>query len=191
MIHLVRFAWLTGAAGVAFLLCVPWPEQLGFDPHAIGQGEVWRLASAHLTHLGIAHALINALGFGMVGVLLLEFMPVRGLVFSGAGIAMVIDMVFLLPMFLPMFQAQANFAGFSAILYGLATLAALLVSVKRKIWGLLIASAVVLALASDYFHWRTWDFDIATGTHLVGVACGMVMGAYLISSPRQSARKNS
>ena len=187
MIHLVRFAWLTGAAGVTFLLCVPWPEQLGFDPHAIGQGEVWRLASAHLTHLGIAHALINALGVGMVGVLLLQFMPPRGLVFSVAGTAMVIDAVFLLPMF----QGQANFAGFSAILYGLATLAALLVSVKRKIWGLLIASAVVLALASDYFDWRTWDFDIATGTHLVGVACGMVMGAYLISSPRQSARKNS
>jgi len=185
--HVARFANFAGLSSAVFLLCVPWLERLAYDPDAILAGEVWRLFSAHITHLSVNHAIVNALGFGLAGTALLELVSLRHLFYCAAGTAAAINLVFLMPAL----QSDANFAGFSAILYGLVTLLAVLLSVKRASWGRLIAFGVVVALATDHAGWRSPGFEIATGTHLVGVACGTLFGVYLINSPRHSACRKS
>jgi len=185
--YFTRFAYFAGISGALFLLCLPWVERFGYDPDAIRAGEVWRLLTAHVTHLSANHAILNALGFGLAGAVLLQVASPRQLLFCVAGTVAVIDLVFLIPAL----QSDANFAGFSAILYGLAALAAVLLWVKRMSWGLLIASAVAAALVTDFLGWRSPGFEIATGTHVVGVVCGIFLGVYLINSPRHSALRKS
>lgn len=41
-------------------------EWLRFEREAIGTGEVWRLVTGHLVHLGGAHFMLNAVGLGLV-----------------------------------------------------------------------------------------------------------------------------
>ena len=63
-------AWLF--LGLA-LLCLavqagghPWQELLQYQRTALEKGQLWRLVSAHLVHLGWAHALMNITGLGLV-----------------------------------------------------------------------------------------------------------------------------
>ncbi|HNP36458.1 MAG TPA: rhombosortase [Woeseiaceae bacterium] len=58
-------------AVVAQVLATGAPTLLRFDRAAIRSGEVWRLVSGHLVHLGWSHLLMNVIGlllvFGLVG----------------------------------------------------------------------------------------------------------------------------
>jgi rhomboid family GlyGly-CTERM serine protease len=58
--------------GVCLGLLLPtlWGEAgrlaLRYDREALGQGQLWRLLTAHWVHLGLRHALINILGFALM-----------------------------------------------------------------------------------------------------------------------------
>ncbi len=51
------------------LLGVPATEFLRFDRHGIEDGELWRLASGHVVHLGWPHLLLNLAGLLLVWLL--------------------------------------------------------------------------------------------------------------------------
>jgi rhomboid family GlyGly-CTERM serine protease len=50
-----------------------WQHGLEYQHRAIGDGELWRLISGHLVHLGWEHLLMNLLGLGMIWGLWLRY----------------------------------------------------------------------------------------------------------------------
>ena len=62
--------WLfLGLAGICLLAQTgghPWQDLLQYQRIGLEKGQLWRLFSAHLAHLGWAHALMNLLGLGLV-----------------------------------------------------------------------------------------------------------------------------
>ena len=77
------------------LTAAAWPESLGhlrYDRLALANGEVWRVASAHLVHLNLYHLLVNLFGLVLICELQWGAMPLRhgfGLAgFSGVAIGM-------------------------------------------------------------------------------------------------------
>ena len=67
---------LLGGAAVAILaMALPsaWQNALEYQYRAIGDGELWRLITGHLVHLGRQHLLMNLLGLGLIWALLLRF----------------------------------------------------------------------------------------------------------------------
>jgi rhomboid family GlyGly-CTERM serine protease len=49
-----------------------WQNLMEYQHRAIGEGELWRLFSGHLVHLGWEHLLMNLLGFWLIWSLLLR-----------------------------------------------------------------------------------------------------------------------
>ena len=54
-------------AGVLVLLGDLAGDRLALDRAAVSQGQVWRLLTGHLVHLGPYHAMLNIVGGGMGG----------------------------------------------------------------------------------------------------------------------------
>lgn len=109
-----------------------WPQALlhfRYERAALGGGELWRAASAHLVHLNLMHWLLNAFGMILICELFWRDLPLR----HGAGLlaCAAIGVSALLWYFHP---ALAWYAGLSAILHGLwagCALASVLASVSR------------------------------------------------------------
>ena len=181
MKSLIRFVCLSGVAGAVFLSSVPFVQALGFHPVAIANGEFWRLGTAHLVHLSHLHAMVNALWVGFIGTVLLEEISGRQLLTCALGIVVAIDVVFLLPM--P--HCEVYFAGFSSVLYGLTMLAAILAFKHSKLWSVILGTGVLISFMLGALGWHGWNFDIATGPHLVGTICGMVAGVSLMRPPEK------
>ena len=79
---------LAGMAGLALL--GNWGrEVLRYDRIAIGHGEVWRLVSGHLVHLGWSHFALNGIGLVLICYLvaarfaLRQWLLISGLVIAG------------------------------------------------------------------------------------------------------------
>jgi rhomboid family GlyGly-CTERM serine protease len=64
---------ITALALLAMTLPPDWQQGLEFQYRAIGEGELWRLISGHLVHLGGEHLLMNLLGLWLIWALLLRF----------------------------------------------------------------------------------------------------------------------
>ena len=57
-----------------------WPDgavSLRYDRSALMDGEIWRVMTAHLTHLGLPHLLLNLLGLALICELLWGELPLR------------------------------------------------------------------------------------------------------------------
>ena len=61
---------LSALALLAMLLPPEWQNLLEYQRRAIGEGELWRLFSGHLVHLGWEHLLMNLVGFWLIWALL-------------------------------------------------------------------------------------------------------------------------
>ena len=62
---------LSALALLVMLLPPDWQNLLEYQPRAIGEGELWRLLSGHLVHLGWEHLAMNLAGCGLIWALLL------------------------------------------------------------------------------------------------------------------------
>lgn len=91
----IRGKWLFCLV-VAFiaLMAACWPEGLAhlrYDRAALSNGEMWRIATAHLVHLNVPHLLLNLLGLILICELQWGELPLRhgiGLLgFSAAAIS--------------------------------------------------------------------------------------------------------
>ena len=177
-VRLTRFSVGTAAATAVFLVASLWLEELAFDRSAIFEGELWRLGTSHLTHLDARHALMNAVGVGLVTTVLPEFLRPITLLASALAIAAAISAASVV------LVAESRHAGFSGILHGLAAVAVFALA-KRVPWlaaalGAVLMAGAVTAMAG----WsRPWTTDVAVHTHLAGIAAGTASGVWFRRTP--------
>jgi rhomboid family GlyGly-CTERM serine protease len=135
-------AWLfLGLAGLCLMAQAggqSWQELLEYQRMGLEQGQLWRLFSAHLVHLGWAHALMNLLALGLLIALFGTPISPRVLVLLLAVSALAVDagLWFLHPEIL-------WYVGLSGALHGL--LAGLLLLQwtiwnRRYLWLILLLS---------------------------------------------------
>ncbi len=63
---------ITGLLLLPMLMPSTWQTTLEYQRQAIGNGELWRLVTGHLVHLGWGHLLMNLLGFWLIWQLFLR-----------------------------------------------------------------------------------------------------------------------
>ena len=162
--------------GVLQVLPQAWHLALRYDRQAVLQGELWRLITGHLIHLGWAHWALNAAGLVLYA-LLADTPPrprplLRQVLVLGLGISV------LLMLFMP---TLAHYVGLSGVLYGLFVLA--LWPGVRRIDPLSVAALTTVAawLAGQLIQGparREVDWiggDIIVQAHLFGVVCAVSM----------------
>ena len=169
-----RFFVGTGVAAGLFLFASLWLHDLAFDRAQVFAGEYWRLATSHLTHLDTKHALVNALGVGLVTAMLLEFVRLRTIIASSAALAGTISLVSIA------LCVDVGYAGFSGVLHGLAAMAAFALWNRAPWLAATVAVLLVAGIATALAGWsRPWTADVAIHTHVSGVAVGIALGVWL------------
>lgn len=150
---------------------------LRFQRDAVLDGELWRLVSAHLVHLGPAHALMNLLGLWLIWWLFRSHSQVLSLATLAASmLAMAVGFL--------CFEPDLHwYVGLSGVLHGL--LAAHLVPNAERAPGetLVLATGLGLKLAYEQFLGPLPFTESGAGgpvvvdAHLYGTVGGLCTGA--------------
>lgn len=170
---------------LAALLATFWPEALAhlrYDRSALMDGEIWRIASAHLVHLNPAHLLLNLLGLILLCELQWGELPLRhgyGLL-GFSGVAISAGLWWLHP-------ELAWYAGLSGVLHGLWAGCALYglcftPSLRPKARLLYLGGALLLALkllvefnfGAPANTAQLIGGNVVTASHLYGAVAGAV-----------------
>jgi rhomboid family GlyGly-CTERM serine protease len=135
-------AVLVLAALVVALIGAPAALALRYDRHAILSGEVWRLLTGHLVHLGWAHLALNAAALGCIAALLGELHHVLRWAWLAIASALGVSLGLLLAS-----PQVAWYVGLSGISHGLVAAAALTLARRRDgagwIWLALLVGKLV------------------------------------------------
>lgn len=182
-----RRALLPVAAAVLLLAALQalpahWQQALRYERGAVLRGELWRLWTGHLVHLGWWHLALNAAGLACWAVLADRPPALRTLLGQAAVLAAGISLLFLLLM-----PALAHYVGLSGVLYGLFLLG--LWPGVRRLDPVRIAALCTLGvwLASqrvrgpDPREVALIGGDIIVQAHVFGVACAaalLLVGAW-------------
>ena len=159
-----------------------WLQALRYERGAVLQGELWRLWTGHLVHLGWAHWALNALGL-LVYALLADAPPApRALLRQAAALALGISLLFLL-----LLPQLAHYVGLSGVLYGLFLLA-LWPGVRRLDPVAVAALCTIgawlgaqLVRGPDRHEVALVGGDIIVQAHVFGLACAALM----LAAPRR------
>jgi rhomboid family GlyGly-CTERM serine protease len=161
------------------LLGEPARQAMSFDRGAIGDGQWWRLLSAHFVHLDAAHALLN--GFGLVLMWALfarDYSPWRwAAIYCGSALAVSVGLWFLDP------ELQW-YVGASGVLHGVMTAGTIAHLRRRDLDGWILAIFIVLKLAYEQFAGAlpfAGTADTIVDAHLYGAIGGVVLGLLLKS----------
>jgi rhomboid family GlyGly-CTERM serine protease len=161
---------------------------LRFDSADIWQGELWRLFSGHLVHLGWSHWALNVAGLVLIWALVGEYFKEWQWLLILAGLALLISLGLLV--FNP---ALGWYVGLSGVLHGLLTVGAI-----AQVRCAHSSGYLLLILVAAKLFWEQWagplpGSEISTGgtvivdAHLYGGLSGLLFGALL--KPR--CQKNS
>jgi len=179
--------------GVVLLACLaitasgePASALLRYERDAVMSGEVWRLLTAHLTHLGWSHLGLNALGMALIAWLCGRLMSAAQWLFSGALSAVVIDTGFL-----TLNPELDWYVGLSGVLHGLIVTGLLAQRRARP-----TESHALLALIAAKLAWEQWagalpgsvwtsGGPIVVDAHLYGAAGGLCAAALLHARRRR------
>ena len=164
-------------------------ELLVFSHDKIASGEIWRLWSGHFVHTNYKHLGLNTIGFAIFLSLYTQRIQQTWvylyvlILSSSVGIG--------LYLFSPEIR---EYAGFSAILYGLFTLAAIkYVSLKDYLLGHLVIIAISIKIIWENFNNNINNTSsdlihapVATDAHLYGYASAIVIafGSTLLMKKR-------
>ena len=164
------------------LLGEPARQAMSFDRGAIGDGQWWRLLSAHFVHLDAAHALLN--GFGVVLMWALfarDYSPWRwAAIYCGSALAVSVGLWFLDP------ELQW-YVGASGALHGVMTAGTVAHLRRRDLDGWILAIFIVLKLGYEQLAGAlpfAGTADTIVDAHLYGAVGGVVL-ALLLKSRRE------
>jgi rhomboid family GlyGly-CTERM serine protease len=168
VILIAAVTMLSGDAGM---------EWLRFDRGAIATGELWRLLSGHLTHLGWAHFALNSAGLILVWYLVgTAYSPLRWLLIAAVAIA-TIDMGF---WFLN--PELTWYVGLSGLLHALLAAGILARLSERNAETVILAALIIAKLAWEQFNGPLPGSEASSGghvivdAHLYGAAGGLLGG---------------
>lgn len=157
----------------------PLRELLAYDREGLRVGQIWRLLTAHVVHLGWSHFVLNVAGLGIVVWLV-------GHVFNGLGwLVILLLSIAAIDAGLWFLNAEIEwYVGLSGMLHGL-LVAGLFAGVANRDREALILSAFVIAkIAWEQFSGPLPGSESTAGgvvivdAHLYG-ACGGLLGALL------------
>lgn len=151
-------------------------EQLRYEREAILQGELWRLLSGHLAHLGWSHLFLNLAGLGLLWVLL-------GQAFNPLGwLALLLISSFTISFGLLVLNPLLHwYVGLSGLLHTILLAGAVALTAQREREG-----AVLLLLAVAKLAWEqlvgplpgseeTAGGTVVVDAHLYGAIAGGVL----------------
>jgi rhomboid family GlyGly-CTERM serine protease len=157
-------------------------QALRYDRNALLAGQWWRLASAHLVHLDLRHAVLNALGLVLMWGLFVRDYRARQwfLILLAAAAAIDAGLWFL-------DTGVLWYVGASGVLHGVMA-AGILAELRRGEWaGLVLAVLLVAKLA--YEHWSgALPFagaavPVVVNAHLYGVLGGLAAALWMKPQP--------
>ena len=180
------FGWALGGALALILLL-----QLGgratllalrYDRSALLAGQWWRLASAHLVHLDLRHAVLNALGLALMWALFVRDYRARQwfLILLAAAAAIDAGLWFL-------DTGVLWYVGASGVLHGVMA-AGILAELRRGEWAGLVLGVLLLAKLA-YEHWSgALPFagaavPVVVDAHLYGVLGGLAAALWMKPQP--------
>lgn len=160
-----RVPWITLAVAFATLLM---PAALEYDRAAILRGEVWRLATGHLTHWSPDHLLWDVLAFLALGFVCER----RRAMYAGVLIASAMSVSLILLLGFPEITA---YRGLSAVASALWFWAALIIAERRLTPAFVLLALffvkVMIELTTGTSVFAS-DIAVLPSVHLIGAAVG-------------------
>ena len=158
-----------------------------FEREALGDGELWRLITAHLVHLGWGHLWLNLIALLLMAALFDDAMPAGDWILGGALGAGAIDLG------LSLFHAEIEwYVGLSGVLHGLMVVGAVgLLRSAAPIGYLLLAGVLCKLLWEQFagplpFSESTSGGPVVVEAHLYGALGGAAtLAAKWLFSHRQ------
>lgn len=183
-----RESWALAGAAILSSLALqlggrPVRDALMFDRLRIADGEVYRLASAHLVHLDWRHLALNLAGLVLVWVLVGD--RFRGLQWL---LVMVISAVVIDAGFWWLLPELRWYVGLSGILHGLLVAGSIALFRERQSEALVLLVAVAAKLAYEWLFGPLPGSAEATGgaviteAHLYGAVGGAIAAAMLLQA---------
>ncbi len=176
-----------------------WHDLFDYRRDAIADGQSWRLVSAHVMHLSVAHAVLDLAGLLLVAWIFDAELTARHQVFTCLVGAATIDAS--LWMLHPEVDRYVGLSGLLHAWFAAGATRWLLASPhesggdlvgRKRLWGaaLLIGLAIKLALEARHeAFWLTgWSFPVVTAAHRWGGVAGCAVGALVAWFSRRDAR---
>ena len=149
---------------------------LRYDRQGIETGQLWRLATAHLAHLGTSHAVMNLLALAVLAALFGDLLQARSWVLGIVASALAIDAG------LWWLEPQVRwYVGLSGVLHGLIVLGAMAMWTNGERLGLLILGGVMAKLAWEQavgplpFTEAAAGGPVLVAAHLYGAGGGLLV----------------
>lgn len=181
--------WRLPLALALLCLLAQWPDlapYLRYERAAILQGEVWRLLSAHLTHLSGTHLALNLLGLTLIwqifgdGFRQRQWLLILGLTFLGIGLGLIV-----------LYPQVQWYVGLSGSLHGLFVAGALAKWRSGNWLGPLLLAGLVFKLIREQWLGPIAGSIALTGgpvltqAHLLGAVAGLLATALVLSGRGQ------
>lgn len=164
---------------VLFLLCfliqaLNLQPVFRFDRQLIEQWQVWRLLSAHLTHLNWSHFTLNMLGLGMFAIFFSAYQPDRywlgALLFISLGCSagLLLD------------NQLDRYVGFSGVLHGLFIVGARWEMKRYRLSGIVLMAIIIAKLIWEQLYGALPGSEsvaggrVAINAHLYGGIAGVL-----------------
>jgi rhomboid family GlyGly-CTERM serine protease len=156
-------------------------EYLRYDRSAISDGQLWRLVSGHIVHLGLSHLLLN-----LAGLLLVWYLVGSCLTAPQWALVLAVSLAGIDAGFWWLEPQLSWYVGLSGALHGL-----LAAGIVRSIGAgrtepRILAAALILKLAYEQFYGplpgseTSSGGDVVVAAHLYGALAGALTGAAIL-----------
>lgn len=161
--------------------------ELAWDRAALAEGHGWRLITAHLVHLNVAHSLMNVAALALILALFGSAFGTHGwlLVWLGLSVGVSLLLFWLDP-------TLTRYVGASGVLHGLIVISALREFGRRPVESMILLAGLALKIGWEQFAGPAASTEAMIGgrvivnAHLYGAIVGLVAGVVLAVTDRFS-----